>query len=421
MSPTPPSEIPFLYDVFQGYYRTQVKTLDFPTQIGDRELAFFPFEGNFVKRHIGFANHNELLLYLKRFTPRHAYFSAAYFDNPSGERMDEKGWQGADLIFDIDADHFEISCRYDHDTWDCTQCGQTGRGAGPIKCPQCGAPNSRIKQHPWLCENCLEEAKNETIKLIEDFLIKDFGIAMKDLIIVFSGHRGYHVHVHNKAYESLGSAARREIIDHITGNGIRPESLGLYSAPGQGKTIVGPSQKAKGWRGRIARGLVAYLQHTTREKLRSIDGLTRRAQFIINHRDDIIQGIQADPPRYNIKGLKYDHLKKLAIEGARYMGSKIDVSVTGDVHRLIRLPQSLHGKTGFRVVVLPFSELGSFDPFRDVLVFRGTTRIHVKDAPAFRIGDSEYPNMKDKIIELPTNAAVFLLAKGVADFHGVNL
>ncbi|MHA1713072.1 MAG: DNA primase small subunit domain-containing protein [Candidatus Ranarchaeia archaeon] len=409
----------FLRDVFHGYYRTQLKKLSFPTRITERELAFFPFEGNFVKRHIGFSDHQQLLLYLRRYPPRHAYFSAAYFDKPDGERMDEKGWRGADLIFDIDADHFETQCRIEHDRWSCNKCGTKGKGVPPKKCPRCGAPNSQIKTYAWLCENCLSEAKNETIKLVEEYLETDLGIAKKDMIIVFSGHRGYHVHVHNRAFEPLGSAARREIIDYVTGNGIKVESFGLDEITGRHKVTVGPAVTAWGWRGRLARGIIGFLRTTDANHLSSIEGLRRRAKFIMQNRDKIIQGIQDVPPRYAIKGLKIDHLKKIAEEGAKWIGSKIDVTVTGDVHRLIRLPGSLHGKTGFRVVSLSFSELERFDPFRDVLAFRGTVRVHVKNPPPFRIGDHNYVGLKDEIIDLPTNAAVFLLAKGIADFQGV--
>jgi len=48
-------------------------------------------------------------------------------------------------------------------------------------------------------------------------------------------------------------------------------------------------------------------------------------------------------------------------------GSAIDEPVTIDIHRLIRTPMSLHGKTGFIVKVLKFSELEKFDPFVDAI------------------------------------------------------
>jgi len=37
--------------------------------------------------------------------PRHAYFSAARYDDPGASTMSQKGWRSADLVFDLDADH----------------------------------------------------------------------------------------------------------------------------------------------------------------------------------------------------------------------------------------------------------------------------------------------------------------------------
>ena len=44
-----------------------------------------------------------------------------------------------------------------------------------------------------------------------------------------------------------------------------------------------------------------------------------------------------------------------------------DEPVTSDIRRLIRLPSSLHGKTGFVVAPLSRERLDSFDPFDDAV------------------------------------------------------
>ncbi len=49
------------------------------------------------------------------------------------------------------------------------------------------------------------------------------------------------------------------------------------------------------------------------------------------------------------------------------MKGETDEPVTSDIKRLIRLPSSLHGKTGFEVVPLERDELQDFDPFRDAV------------------------------------------------------
>jgi len=43
---------------------------------------------------------------LEEKTPIHLYYSSAYYEEPSADKMDLKGWLGSDLIFDIDSDHY---------------------------------------------------------------------------------------------------------------------------------------------------------------------------------------------------------------------------------------------------------------------------------------------------------------------------
>ena len=46
-----------------------------------------------------------------------------------------------------------------------------------------------------------------------------------------------------------------------------------------------------------------------------------------------------------------------------------DEPVTCDIKRLIRLPMSLHAKTGFKVQKISFDKLLDFEPLRDAIVF----------------------------------------------------
>ncbi len=47
--------------------------------------------------------------------------------------------------------------------------------------------------------------------------------------------------------------------------------------------------------------------------------------------------------------------------------AEIDEPVTSDIKRLIRLPLSLHGKTGLKVTPMDREELTGFDPLRDAV------------------------------------------------------
>ena len=51
--------------------------------------------------------------------------------------MDEKGWKGAELIFDIDADSIPTPCKARHTWWFCSNCHKGGMGTKPAKCPGC--------------------------------------------------------------------------------------------------------------------------------------------------------------------------------------------------------------------------------------------------------------------------------------------
>jgi DNA primase small subunit len=50
-----------------------------------------------------------------------------------------------------------------------------------------------------------------------------------------------------------------------------------------------------------------------------------------------------------------------------HLGGETDEPVTTDTKRLIRVPFSLHGKTGFRVTPIPLDGLSDFEPMRDAV------------------------------------------------------
>jgi DNA primase small subunit len=90
----------------------------------------------------------------------------------------------------------------------------------------------------------------------------------------------------------------------------------------------------------------------------------------------------------------------------------IDTVVSTDIHRLIRLPNTLHGKTGWQVQTVPVDRLADYDPLTSAIAFKeGTERVYVRSAPKVRIGDTEYGPYSDEAVEVPTAVAMFLLCK----------
>lgn len=107
------------------------------------------------------------------------------------------------------------------------------------------------------------------------------------------------------------------------------------------------------------------------------------------------------------------------------IGIRIDEPVSIDIHRLIRYPGSLHGKTGFKVQELSLKELDTFNPLDennrnlDPIVFQSEIKQKIEilesNVPATKIKGQTYgPFAQGEIIEVPHHIAVFLLCKEVA-------
>jgi len=116
----------------------------------------------------------------------------------------------------------------------------------------------RVHRKEFVCKDCLGVAKDEAFKLIEDFLIPDFGFKKDEIEINFSGNRGYHVHVVSKDVLSLKDDARKEITDYISGNGL--DFNELFPTMSHKGVLLGPKPTDLGWSGKIARNFIKTLE-----------------------------------------------------------------------------------------------------------------------------------------------------------------
>ena len=404
----------FVRNKFSEYYQKHSSSIQPPTKIEKREFGFLVFKERVMIRHKGFKNVDDLSKFLKTLVPSDVYYSSAYYEKPE-EKMEEKGWLGADLIFDIDADHIPTPCAKIHDTWICSNCGTVGKGVLPEKCPACG--EQRFNQKTWPCKVCLESAKVETIKLI-DMLTRDFGFSSKEMSVSFSGHRGYHLHVESREIQALDSMARKEVVDYILGIGLETSFHGLGEERGERKSrvLVGPSLEDSGWRGRIARGTYEFLLTATPEELEEIGLKKKVVDTLTQHKETILESWKEKGPWGIVKGVGVASWRKIAQRGAEMQSAKIDTVVTTDTHRLIRLTNTLHGKTGLKKIEVPITDIERFDPFKSAIAFKeGTITVLVSDAPEFRLEDQTYGPYKNRQVELPTAAALLLLCKGMAE------
>jgi len=402
---------------YRRYYATTKRIL--PDRFGRREFGFMFFNSTMVIRHLGFSREAELNEFLVDKTPAHAYYSSAYYEQPNAKTMEEKGWLGADLIFDLDADHL---------------------------------PNAKSLTYAEM----LEAIRQRIIKLYDDFLQTDFGFEESKMRLVFSGGRGYHVHVFDERVWSLGSHERREIVDWITGKGLDVDSLFRESAfdkrEFQGrshvkKRVVGPVQAEPGWRGKIARGmdqLVTALEGMDHDKalafLVSFEGVKESAAEDLYEnlfkpratRPKVIRGVDrlregqiealSDRSRdllirvvKEVQEIDLDQQAGVALDGIVQRGDT-DEPVTSDIKRLIRLPSSLHGKTGLRVIPLTRDEVDDFRPLRDAVPETWTDE-PVSMRLANRINleiRGEAFNVAPGVSEIPQYLAIFLAARGLA-------
>jgi DNA primase small subunit len=95
-----------------------------------------------------------------------------------------------------------------------------------------------------------------------------------------------------------------------------------------------------------------------------------------------------------------------------------DEPVTTDIKRLIRLPTSLHGGSGFRVTPLSPGEIGDFDPLVDAVVFdTKDVRIDCSVKGSMKLQGNTYA-LEKSTFNVPEALAVFLCCRGIAEISG---
>ena len=393
-------------------------------------------------RHEGYKSKDDLLRNLAKIAPHSIYHSAAFYGFPTARNMAEKEWNGAELIFDIDADHLELECVNDHDAWMCKNpdckktgtgkapevcpicgdnwscdnpgCNERGFGDLPDKCPTCGSKTSRelfgFYTRKWICEKCLDVARNHTIKLYDEFLVDDLGFDPDKIQINYSGHRGYHIRVHDPNVYKLDSEARMEIVQYVMGSGFRGDKVIIAQ---RGSNLI-PSRDIPGWSGKLADAIVKFIQN-----IDTYQGNEKWVNALKEKKVIAIEMLQKPIPTLSgkVKGVGIKSWQEIAERAVESFGSEIDRPVTHDIRRVIRLIGSINGKTGFSVTEVTRDGLDTFNPFNDAVAFNEGTmkvRFHKGDAPPITINDENYGSFKQGTVELPTAVAVFVLGKEVA-------
>lgn len=390
----------FLLKSFRRFYKEN--PLPMPSRFGRREFGFMYFDKDFMQRHLSFQNPSDLQKMLITQVPKHCYYSTAYYRKPNAPTMEEKGWLGADLIFDLDADHLE------------------------------GADNMSY-------EEMMAQIKKEMINLLDSFLYGDLGFDEKDVDIYFSGGRGYHAHIELNSVAALGTHERREIVDFVTGNGLDIDKVfPLESKPISTAIVNGverhniatyrtiPPEDSGGWWLRMRNGLKEVVEDFCEMDVKDIKKTypsvkSMPAKNIESHRANIAESrktmfeinkmstVKKSTQELLVKIMKEDMTNRLSGE--------VDEPVTADIKRLIRLPGSLHGKTGLCVLPITRDGLNDFDPLYHALpkcYSSDPVTITVRKDIDITINKERF-SLKAGTTEVPEYAAVFLVGRKAAD------
>jgi DNA primase small subunit len=380
---------------FGEYYRRHPPQA--PDRFTRREYGYIFFGKKFMLRHVGFSTRRAFEDFHARRAPAHSYYSTAYYERPDAPTMAEKGWKGAELIFDLDADHVP----------------------GAEKLPY-------VEQ--------LDRVKAHFVRLVDEFIRRDFGFEEKDLLLTFSGGRGYHCHVLAEKALALTSHERAEIVDYITGTGLDVKVFlqeTTKARPGRGeyvalrKSLKMSSADAPGWGGRLNRALQTYvrrLQQLPRESMveefRNVKGIGQKGLAQLLEEMDRLDAdrLARMGGGYADQGDLIKRLVPMVVEQQVIPLAKgeTDEPVTSDVKRLIRTPGSLHGKSGLKVVTLTRDALDAFDPLVDAVAFTADPVAVEVSKPADVALMRQQLRLEPGRQRVPEYAAVFAMMRGWA-------
>ncbi|NPA22624.1 MAG: hypothetical protein GXN92_03565 [Candidatus Micrarchaeota archaeon] len=308
-------------------------------RVEQREFGIGNLEKKIYKRHLAFLSLEELKAFLIREAPFYISYSAAYYQNPSAP-MEKKGFLGADLVFDIDVSLEE-----------------------------------------------LEKAKEDVLYLY-DVLKQDFGF--KDIVINYSGNRGFHIHVRDPEALGIGKEGREALVEYFNLQKFDYKELLKHYTAYRGKKdaeilatggILGPSPREHkaGFLGKFLTNLYGVLDEKGRKFLLKGDW------------------------RY----VKSSHVKK-ALEKTR-LRLDVDNQVTSDLSKLIRMENSIHGSTGLQAKVLSLEKLEGFDPWEEAVVFSKEKKVLVQMKESFRIPRKNISLQEGKLYRMPEYLALFVV------------
>ena len=369
-------EFTFVRDQFRSYYEFNPVKVPYANM---REFGF-GYEKKIDLRHKAFASSRELQEYFTANVPLYASYSAAMYEFPAARPMEKKNFIKAELVFDLDAD------------------------------------TSHEGHNPVICNACLESVRADTFRLLEDFLYSDFGFSHKEVSVNFSGSKGFHVHVESPTAMELSSAQRAQIVEYASGSNLdfsRFFSKQRHLLAGHSvQALSGPNANSTGWAKKLYATAMRTLSLPAEQLatlLHSAGYTKKQAENIVKNSPYVIEQLSAG--RWSAlekPGLFVGEVGRQARIGNNV---RLDRSVTIDQSRLIRIPQTLHGDTGF--VAKTLNSLEHFDPTKQAVAFEGKSiqRVIPLADCSFEFDKTTYSIARERLHEVPLPVAVLLVCK----------
>ncbi len=322
--------------IIKQYFKEYYENSDIQIRdIEKREFGVGFFRSKIEKRHLGFEDNEQFKQMLIEHVPLYVSHSTARYEFPTKRPMEAKNDLCYELVFDID----------------------------------CQTKTDIITLQE------LENGKQILYRLIEDFLINDFGFDKKEISINFSGNRGFHIYVNSERIKKITKKARAKMLDYI----INGTEYDLVFNRKSKTELEGPSEKSTGLRYRIYR---RFMKDMEKKEFRN---------RIYRRFDEIGLNLFLNGIKNGNWASKYipsieKKLGAIMREYKQELCCDVDKQVTIEPRKLIRVVETLHGSTGLVVKKMSLSDVEKFNPFDSAI-------------PNIRSKDEQYEIIAKKNIE----------------------
>ncbi len=370
---TPPEE-KFIEDKLKLYYEINFGA---PIDLERREFGF-GFQKKIDIRHKAFQSARELNNFILLNVPRFISYSTGKYAFPAARPIERKELIKADLVFDLDT-----------------------------------SPRNKGHKHgekTVYCLECVENVRNDTIRMKEEFLEKEFGFRKEEMFQKFSGSKGFHIHVLSEAAAQLQSSARRQLAAYISGSELNSNTM-LKKVEFENKKFAfkGPNANSKGWLGRIHAEMRRTIATKNPESMAKMGIPKKEAQIISQNPLHYLNEI--DNGNWSFFSKPGKTIEKFIDKKRLENGIEVDAPVTFDMHRLIRLENSIHGESGLVAKKLEDSIFPTFNPLIHATPFK-RGEVTIMPLQEIEIELSQTIELKREIkAEVPTSLALMLFCK----------